>query len=110
MVDELNRRWAGRSIAEAPPVVVDGVDLVGSPTHWPPRLRVRFRIRGQALVWDDTFADWPIEHGSPADAAAAWAAIAWQNLVELAEFGWWPQNRTRPRPPRDLSERRAATG
>ena len=110
MVEELNRRWAGQPIAETPPVVVDAISLVGSPSSWPPRLRVRFRMRGEAMVWDETFSDWPLEHGSPADAAATWSAIAWQNLVELAEFGWWPRPQNRPRPVNDLSDRQAATG
>lgn len=110
MVEELNRRWAGQAIAEAPPVVVDGIYLVGGATTWPPRIRVRFRIRGEPMLWDQTFTDWPLEHGSPADAAATWAAIAWQNLVEFAEFGRWPRSMNRPQPVHEISERRTATG
>ena len=98
VVGEINRHWAGRAIDEVQPVMIEGIDLISPPTAWPPRLRVRFRMRGEALVWEQVF-DWSLDHGTPADGAASFAAIAWQNLVELAELGWWPNVLTRPHAP-----------
>lgn len=79
---ELNRRWAGREIDDALPLVVfQRVELASAPAMWPPTIRFGFLLDGRPWLWElrldvlDVTSD-------PGAAADIFASVAFENLTE----------------------------
>jgi hypothetical protein len=90
LADELDRRWGGEEACDEGPVIIEAVELVTSPTSWPPTFRISFRMDGRRGVWEQEWDSVLWSEGPISEAADMFASIAWTGFLEMQDTSTLP--------------------